>query len=210
MNNNKDNKDNNDYNNSSEYRCFTYLDQLDEKTIDLLDEIVVRKTEDEERDYISKKAFLMIKKEKSETTKKILDIAISFFNNAGIYVNENNGSILYSSYYYNSSKYSFSDDYIDNITCANEAEKDVHCCIIVTKKGENLKGGDIEIYNKNPYTFFQLIGYEQEEKDIYQLKTGTVLVLDGDTLYKLQTFKGNGSFNFMIITLKDKNVKEDE
>jgi hypothetical protein len=201
---------NKEYNKSSEYTCFSYRDQLDEKKIDFLDEIIVRKTEDEDSDFNSKKSFVTIKNEKSETTKKILEVAISYFNNAGIDVNENNGSILYSSYYYNSKYIASYDRYIDNITCANEAEKDVHCCIIVTKKGENLKGGNIEIYNKNPYTFFQLVGYEQEEKEVYQLKTGTVLVLDGDTLYKLQTFKGTGYFNFIIVTLRDKNVKEDE
>jgi hypothetical protein len=34
--------------------CFTYVDQLDEKTIDLLDQIIVGKTEDVENDFASR------------------------------------------------------------------------------------------------------------------------------------------------------------
>jgi hypothetical protein len=192
------------------YTCFVYVDQLDEekesdkKLIDILDEIVVIKTEDDED--INKQAVASVKNKKSETTKKVVDIAVSFFNKAGLEVNENVGSILYTSYDYNSSKYADYDGWVDSYTSGNHVDTCTHQCIIVTKKGENLKGGDIQVYKKDPETFLNYIGYEQEEKNIYELKTGSVLVFSGETVYKPQSFKGNGYFNFITVSLKDKNA----
>jgi len=192
--------------------CFTYVDQLDEKTIDLLDQIIVGKTEDVENGFIgswmnknSKESYVMLKNSKSDTTKKVTDIACTFFKNAGISVNEDYGDISYVSYDYNSAIYASWDNWIDNIYCANDGYEsvDVHECIIVTKKGENLKDGNMEVYKKNPYTFLNLIGYEKEDKDVYELEAGTVLVFNGDTIHKLQSFKGNGTFNYIIVTMYD-------
>jgi hypothetical protein len=195
---------------STGYHHFTYMDHLDEKTTDLLNDIVVKKTEDNEYGVISswmnknsKTCDISVNSENSETTKKIIEIATTFFNNAGFNVSKNDGYISYISYSYNSLKYAEIDDWIDNIYCANEGFVDVHECIIVTKKGENLKDGNMEVYKKNPNTFLNLFGYEEEDKDVYKLKTGTVLVFNGDTLHKLQSFKGNGSFNYIMVILRD-------
>ena len=65
---------------------------------------------------------------------------------------------------------------------------------------------DGTIYKKDPETFLNFIGYEKVEKMIYELKTGTVLIFNGETVYKPQSFKGNGSFNFITVSLKDKNA----
>ena len=195
---------------STGYHYFTYMDQLDEKTIDLLNEILVKKTEDNEKGVISswmntnsKTCDFSVNNNNSETTKKVIEIATTFFNDAGFNVSKNDGYISYISYEYNSLKYAKNDDWIDNIYCANDGFVDVHECIIVTKKEENLKDGNMEVYKKNPNTFLNLIGYEEEDKDVYELKTGTVLVFNGDTLHKLQSFKGTGSFNYIMVTLRD-------
>lgn len=197
-------------------RPYIYTQELDEKTTCDLDAIVVQKTEDKEKGIIdswmnkySNSIDVRVSVNKSESTKKVIDIVTQHFENAGISVNTNDGYITYVSYEYNSSKYIPYDDWVENIYCANEAfVGKVYECIIVTKKDENLKGGNMEVYNKNPNTFFHLIGYEQEERDVYELTTGKVMTFNGETYHKLQTFAGNGSFNFIIVTLYDTNTDD--
>jgi hypothetical protein len=201
------------------YTCFTYLDQLDEKTTKELDEIVLRKTEDSEKGMLDsllnknndKTSHVTIKSSKSDTTKKVLNIALDFFKNAGINVSENHGDISYISYNHNSLNYTSYDDFVGNLYCINDAYQNEHYheCIIVTKKGENLKDGNMEVYKKNPVTLLSMFGYEEEEKNVYELNTGTVLVFKGDTLHKLQAFKGDGFFNFIVVSLRDMQCLSD-
>jgi hypothetical protein len=191
------------------YTCFAYMDKLDEKSIKILNEIVINKTEDY-NNYIdswmnrfSKSSYVTITNNNiSNTTKKVFDIATTFFKNAGLNVDQSNGYISYISYSYNSPNYAPYDDWIDNIYSANECYNDVHECIIVTRKDDEIKDGNMEVYKKNPNTFLNLIGYEEEEKDVYELNTGSVLVLSGDTIHKLQSFRGSGFFNYILVTLK--------
>jgi hypothetical protein len=183
---------------------FTY--NIDQKTINELDDIVVKKTEDCENAIFNennKSITTRLSSTMSETSRKIVGIAKTFFENTGLLVDQNDGYITYVSYEYNSPKYIDYDDWVENIYCSNETYINVHECIIVTRKDENLKDGNMEVYKNNPNTFLNMIGYEKEEKDVYDLNTGTVMVFNGDTIYKLQTFSGKGIFNFIVITLKD-------
>lgn len=196
-----------------------YIDELNKETIDLLDEIVVRKTEDSEKKGFLESLFeknndktycVEVGPNKSETTKKVIDIALTFFKNAGINVSENDGVISYISYDHEEKlSYATYDNLVENLYCVNEAYNGYyqryHECIIVTKKGDKLNGGNMEVYKTRSNIFLTLIGYEEEKdaKKVYELKTGTVLVFDGNTQHKLKSFKGNGYFNFIIVTLRD-------
>lgn len=197
-------------------RPYIYTQELDEKTTNDLDAIVVQKTEDKEKGIIdewmnkySNSTDVRVSVNKSESTRKVIDVVRVHFENSGISVDPNDGYITYVSYEYNSSKYIPYDDWVENIYCANEALTNVHECIIVTRKDENLKDGNMEVYNKNPNTFFHLIGYEQEERDVYELTTGKIMIWKGDVHHKLQEFAGNGVFNFIIVTLREDNEYED-
>ena len=186
----------------------TEVYELDEKTVNELNSIVVNKTEDNDKGIIdswmntyTNNFNVRVSENKSESTKKVIDVAKTYFENSGLDVNPNDGYITYVSYEYNSPNYIPCDDFVENIYFANEGLVGSHECIIVTKKDENVKDGNMEVYNKDPNTFFHFIGYEQEEKDIYDLKTGKVMIFKGDTHHKLQTFAGNGIFNFIIVKL---------
>ncbi len=201
----------------SEYTTIVYIDHLDEKTTSELDQIVNQKTEDHEKGFLdsifdknSKNVCVTVTKKMSETTKKIISIAKPFFENAGLDVNENKGYISYISYEWNSAKYIPYDNTVENVNCANEGFAGCHQCIIVTKKSENLKNGNMEVYNKNPHTFFNLIGYEEDDTEIYKLETGTVIVLNGDAIHKLQSFSGNGVFNFIEVILYENKYNEED
>lgn len=191
-----------------------YTQELDEKTTNDLDAIVVQKTEDKEKGIIdewinkySNSTDVRVSVNKSESTRKVIDAVRVHFENAGISVDPNDGYITYVSYEYNSSKYIPYDDWVENIYCANEAFSNIHECIIVTRKDENLKGGNMEVYNKNPETFFHFIGYDQEEKYVYEMATGKIVILKGNVHHKLQEFAGNGIFNFIIVRLYDISEK---
>jgi hypothetical protein len=197
---------------------FFYIDQLNEDTINLLDEIVLRKTEDSETKGFFQSLFeknndktqcVEVGNNKSETTKKVIDIALTFFKKSGINVSENDGYISYISYDHKELNDATYDNLVENLYCVNDGYnryyQRYHECIFVTKKGENLNGGDMEVYKSRSNSFLSLFGYEDEkdDKNIYELKTGTVLVFDGNTQHKLKTFNGDGCFNFIIVTLRD-------
>jgi hypothetical protein len=198
-------------------KSFIYTSEIDEKTVNELDKIVVQKTEDQEKGFFdswmnkyNKSSTVRVTSNKSESTKTVVDTAKTYFENGGLVVNVNNGYITYVSYdvsyyYKDDSNYSGNDDWVENVYCANEGFAGVHECIFVTKKEDKLKDVYMEVYNKNPNTFLNLIGYEEEEKDIYELNTGKVMIFNGNTFHKLQSFAGEGCFNFIIVTLYSDN-----
>lgn len=193
---------------SSDYTFFIYADNIDEKTTTELDNLLVQKTEDYEPGLLesyfsenSKCVLANVSTNMSETSRKIVDIAKKFFDNAGLVVNPTSGYITYLTYDYNSPKYIDYDGFVENVGCVNQNFRNCHECIIVTRKDENLKGGDMEVYKKDPNTFLNLIGYEKEEKDIYKLNTGTVMVFSGDTIRSLKAFSGTGNFNIINVLL---------
>lgn len=178
---------------------FVYLDQLDEKTSSILNDILVNKTEDHKHGFLqsildsnsNNKIFnvrIFPNENKSKSTEMILDIASTFFGKAGFYTNKDSGYIDYCSY-----EKAISQSYLSPY-CANEEYRGCNVCIIVTKKEENIKGGNMIVYKNN-------LNDEVEEKYVYNLKTGSVIIFDGDTYHDFQSFKGQ--INYIIVTLSD-------
>jgi len=201
----------------ADYTPFTYTDKIiDQSTLDQLNQIVINKTEDFDKGILDSfmnkhnKTVCVPVSLKSDSTKTVQNVAKIFFEKSGLDVNMNsNGYITYISYDYNNSEDVSYDDLVENIYKANEGFAGVHECIIITEKGDNLKQGDMEVYTKYPNSFLTIIGYDKEETDVYELQTGTVMVFNGDTFHKLQSFSGNGRFNFIIVTMYSSQYDSD-
>lgn len=188
------------------------IDFIDEKVQQELNQILERKLEDYDRSF-SEKLFgydpknnmkeinVTVNSEKSDTTKKILNIVKPFFDKARAVVNTNYGCITYYSYCYDTPKYIDTSYAITTMNDSYSPRTNVNFCIIITQKDENLKYGDMEIYEEYP-GFLSIFGYETE-KTLLSLKTGTILVVDGYTFHKLQGCSGKGKFNFIEVILSD-------
>jgi len=182
-----------------------YTDSLgDENVLEYLNQVLNTKLEDEKvnsEKYLfggcdnMKQYSVKISVKKSETTQKIVNIVKPFFEKAGLEINTNNGYIHYESNKYDSMKY------VNNYELGTENEgywDHVNVCFIITKKSDNLKGGNIDVYNTYP-SFLQMIGYEKEDKNEVCLSEGDVFVMSGDTPYKIKGCSGSGHFNFIIV-----------
>jgi hypothetical protein len=197
-----------------------YIDSIDEKLQQDLNEIVILKVEDYEPSF-SEKLFgydpknntkeigIKVGLEKSDTTSKIINIVKPFFDKAGLKVNTNDGYIDYYSYCYDSPKYIDTNYDISTMNDAYSPSRHVNFCIIITQKNDNLKYGDMEIYEEYP-SFLSIFGYEKEKKKNIYLKNGTVLVVDGRTLHKLQGCSGSGNFNFIQVVLYEDEVEDED
>lgn len=191
------------------------IDFIDEKVQQDLNQILERKLEDYDRSF-SEKLFgydpknnmkeidVKVTLEKSDTTRYVLNIVKPFFDKAGLEVNTNDGLVTYYSYCYDTPKYIDTSYDVSTMNSAYSPDSNVNFCIIVTKKDENLKYGDMEIYEEYP-SFLSIFGYEKEKKTKVSLKSGSVLVVDGSTLHKLQGCSGSGYFNFIQVILCNNN-----
>ncbi len=183
------------------YGVFT----LDNSETETLNDILELKLEDYKRsvyetffnydDSDGKSVSVRVDTNKSKTTQQVLDIVIPYFEKAGLVINPDNGYIDYYKYKYSSP------DYKDNSYCVasmNEAYSNVHVCLLFTRKDENLKYGNINIYEDYP-SFMESIGYEKQKKGTINTNTGSVIVLSGETLHKLQGCSGNGTLNYIQV-----------
>ena len=180
---------------------FYFVDALDENITEYLNDVVQLKLEDEQ--YKMKERLSRISlQQKSQTSQKILNIVLPLFQKAGLTVNSNNGYITYFSYDYNCVEpvnnghdiSAESADYYD----------DVNVCYLVTQKDQNIKGGNMDVYNEYP-SFLQLIGYKKEEKETVNLNKGTVFITKGEVYDKLQECSGNGHLNMIKVVLYEKS-----
>ena len=178
------------------------ISKMNENTTEYLNTILVTKLEDDifESNLVSRRVRVSSTK-KSETTKKLIDIVKPFFEEAGLVVNTDNGYIEYQSYKYNGP------DFIDtdqDIGAENEEYEDVNSCFLVTHKDTKLKGGNVYLYETYP-TLLQSIGYEKQEKTEVPLETGSVFMIKGDTLFKLNGCSGVGEMNIIHIVFYTKH-----
>ena len=171
-----------------------FLGTIDDNVAFYLNELLRVKLEDH-LDNTNRECMIEFSaKQKSESTKKIIDIIQPFFEKGGIEVNLDKGYISYESYRFNSSQYV--DTPID-IGCANEEQYDSQVCYIITKKDDRLKGGNMIIYDE--YTLLNAIGYKDTVTKEIPLQSGSVLIITGDTYYKLKSCAGFGELNLIRI-----------
>lgn len=196
-----------------------YIDSIDEKLQEELNEIVERKLEDYERSFFEKifgydpknnvkNIDIKVGVEKSYTTSKIINIAKNFFDKFGLKVNINDGYITYYSHIYDTTKYIDTSYVVSSMNEAYSPSRNVNFCIIITQKDNNLKYGDMEIHEEDP-SLLSIFGYNEYEyekkKNKISLNNGTVLLMDGHTLHKLQGCSGLGKFNFIQVVLYEDN-----
>lgn len=186
-----------------------HVDSLDEKTSNQLNGILENKLEDVKPSSSifeywksGRSVDVRVNIRKSETSRKLIEIAKTYFEKAGLTVNENNGYIYYNSYLYDHPKYDKND--YGSVYCPNESIMGGHECVFVTRKDSTIKGGDLEIYKENPNTFLRMIGLEENpEKETYNLEKGSVFVCSGDTLHQFMNCGGAGIYNVINVTLYD-------
>lgn len=189
---------------------------LDENVLEHLNEIVVNKLEDEDEQSgifnpgNMKSKIVCVSQKKSKSTEKIINSVIPLFERVGMKVNPNNGYIRYESYTYNDpnfidTPYDISDiSDISDTDCSFSNYYDTYdtCCVcyLITRKDQNLKGGNMYLYKEHP-SFLQTIGYEKEENVKVNLEKGTAFFTNGNTLHKLAGCSGTGIFSFICIVL---------
>lgn len=186
-----------------------HVDSLDEKTANQLNTLLENKLEDVKPystifEYwkTGRSVYVRVNINKTETSKQVVELAKTFFEKAGLTVNENNGYIYYNSYLYDYPKYDKND--YGNVSWANEALAGVHECVFITRKDTTIKGGELEIYKENPNTFLRMFGLEGDpQKEIYKLESGSVFVCSGDVLHQFMNCGGAGIYNFINVTLYD-------
>lgn len=189
-----------------------FVDLLDEKTLSDIQTIFQHKVEDKPYTSNCMESWLKSKSvdvrinmnNKSESSKMILDIAKKVFDKAGLTINENNGYITYSSYIFNNIKYNKDNyDYVYSSNSIQEEYTSVHECVIIVKKGENIKGGNLEIYDKHPNTFSRIFGLDNSEpnKEVFNLDSGMIFACDGSTFHQFLNCGGSGQYDIITITL---------
>jgi hypothetical protein len=129
----------------------------------------------------------------------IIKLAKNYFDKAGLKVNEYDGRITFKSCKYLKSPLKISD--LD-IHIDNEEFEDTNTCIFYTEKSDTLKGGNLDIYLK--YTFLQSIGWEKLEPFELKIKSGSVVVFDGNLYHCPQPCGGSGYRNIIIVNLSTK------
>lgn len=183
------------------------VDSLDEKTTDQLDTLLENKLEDVKPsssmfEYWKSSRCLDVRvnTKMSETSRKLVELAKTYFDKAGLKVNENNGYIYYTSYEINHPKYDKND--YSYVHCANEEFCWVHRCVFITRKDHSIKGGDLDVYKEHPNTFLRMFGLDEDpEKDTTYLKKGSVFVCSGNTLHQFLNCGGSGRYNIINVTL---------
>lgn len=138
---------------------------------------------------------------KSESSQKIIDIARSLFQKYGLDdIKTDRGYIFYISYQYNDENYNY--NYNNTPSCENEDYSNVHSCYIITQKDKQLEKGNLDIYED--YNISTIIGLDDEKKTEIPLQTGSAFIIDGDTLFNIQTCYGQGNINLIrVVFLQD-------
>lgn len=195
-------KETKEYSQVNSYCYSDFTNALDENVVEYLNDIVVNKLEDEkpgffDPDNMTSKRVRVTQK-KSQTTQKIINIVKPFFENAGMVINPDNGYIEYESYSYNSPK--LIDTSYDISKENPEYYSHVNVCYLITRKDDNLKGGNMYLYKEYP-SFLEILGYEKEENLEVKLKNGSVFLISGDTYHKLSGCSGSGVFSFIRVIL---------
>ena len=151
-------------------------------------------------------------KRKSETSKKIIEIARSLFKKSGLDdIDTEKGVITYTSHLYENDVYSY--NYYNTPSRENENYINAYSCYFVTQKDEELENGNLDLYEDDDYTLSVMIGLEENKKKEFPLKTGTAFIIDGDTLFNIQSCNGKGVLNIIKIVFlpnEDENEDEDE
>jgi len=123
----------------------------------------------------------------------IIKLAKYYFDKAGLKVDEFDGRITFTSCQYNNIPLTSTPF---DIHTDNEDMFDTNTCIFYTEKSDTLKGGNLDIYLE--YSF---LGREPIE---LVLKTGSVVVFDGDLYHCPQSCGGTGYRNHIIVNLSTK------
>lgn len=127
---------------------------------------------------------------------EIIKIAKTYFDKAGLKVDERNGRITFTSCQYLNSPLNISPF---DIHTDNDEFEDTNTCIFYTDKSDTIKGGNLDIYLE--YTFLQSIGWEQLKPLELGVKTGSVVVFDGNLYHCPQPCGGTGYRNHIIVNL---------
>lgn len=183
------------------------VDKFDKS--DELDIILEKKLENVKSIYCKKEIYVRIN-QNNDYNNKIIQIAKTYFDKAGLKVNENNGYISFHSYSYDYTSYTsytsydknfHSDVYYANDHFQNEKnEDDVNECIFITRKDDKINGGDLDIYYESPHnTFFK--PFDLSKIETFKLNTGSVFVCSGRTLHRFLNCEGYGIYNFINVTL---------
>ena len=117
----------------------------------------------------------------------IIKLAKSYFDKAGLKVDEYDGRITFTSCQYDNIPLTSSPF---DIHTDNEDMYDTNTCIFYTEKSDTLKGGNLDIYLEN--------------KIELALKTGSIVVFDGNLYHCPQSCGGTGYRNHIIVNLSTK------
>ena len=117
----------------------------------------------------------------------IIKLAKYYFDKAGLKVDEFDGRITFTSCQYNNMPLTSSPF---DIHTDNEDLYDTNTCIFYTEKSDTLKGGNLDIY--------------LEYKIELAIKTGSIVVFDGNLYHCPQSCGGTGYRNHIIVNLSTK------
>lgn len=133
-----------------------------------------------------------------DMTLQIIRIAQDYFNKAGLEVNPYSGII---NFYHMKSE--GDNDEENEISCGNDISMftKYHTCLIYLQKDDTLNNGNLSIYPEEK-NFMTFIGIEDREEYEIEVKTGTVVVLDGMLNYSDQKCSGYGIKNYIEIHLE--------
>ena len=117
----------------------------------------------------------------------IIKLAKYYFDKTGLKVDEYDGRITFTSCQYNNIPLTSSPF---DIHTDNEDMYDTNTCIFYTEKSDTLKGGNLDIY--------------LEYKIELPIKTGSIVVFDGNLYHCPQSCGGTGYRNHIIVNLSTK------
>ena len=117
----------------------------------------------------------------------IIKLAKSYFDKAGLKVDEYDGRITFTSCQYDNMPLTSTPF---DIHTDNEDMSDTNTCIFYTEKSDTLKGGNLDIYLEN--------------KIELAIKTGSIVVFDGNLYHCPQSCGGTGYRNHIIVNLSTK------
>lgn len=196
-----------------------YVDNLDNETTSNLNNLIFHELNNQKKsifdyllsvignnnrkelyhDFVPSNIDIRAYKDLPEETKNVIKLAKSYFEKAGLAVDEYCGRITFITHKYESNEIIESPFGIhkDN----DEFEND-HTCIFYTQKDDSLKGGNLDIYLE--YTYAQYFGLEKMKPLDLGIKTGSVVVFDGDLYHEAQPCGGFGQRNLIIVNLSAK------
>jgi hypothetical protein len=188
--------------------CF--IDTIDENTFIQIKKILETKLEDQNPNHNLLEQWktvteveVSINRKKSETSKKIIEIAKKYFEKAGLSsVDEDNGYIKYISYEFNHPKYNKYN--YDSVYKTKEEYGDgSYELVMIIQKDEHIRGGDLEVFQENPNTISRMFGLDSDEpeKQTFKLMSGMAFVCDTSVYHQFLNCGGIGQYNIIQVIL---------